>query len=60
MSLLVIYRRSERGRRLEQLEDFGCVRIKISDAPTPPPPPLLVVIWQSILYSPPLYTASGD
>ena len=41
MSLLVIYRRSERGRRLEQLEDFGCVRIKISDAPTPPPSPLV-------------------
>ena len=57
MSLLVIYRSSERGRGrgrgrgLEQLEDFGCVRIKIPDAPydcnirmTPPqpPPPALI------------------
>ena len=35
MSSLVIYRSSERGRGrgLEQLEDFGCVRIKIPDAP---------------------------
>lgn len=23
---------------MEELEDFGCVRIKIPDAPTPPPP----------------------
>ena len=59
MTSLVIYRSGERGRGrgLEQLEDFGCVRIKTSDAP---PPPLLVVIWQSILYSPPLYTAGDD
>ena len=35
MSSLVIYRSSERGRGrgLEQLEDFGCVRIKIPDTP---------------------------
>lgn len=36
MSSLVIYRSSERGRGLEQLEDFGCVRIKIPDAPLRP------------------------
>ena len=41
MSSLVIYRSSERGRGLEQLEGFGCVRIKIPDAPTPLPPPLV-------------------
>ena len=60
MSSLVIYRSSERGRGLEQLEGFGCVRIKIPDAPTPPLPPSLVVIWQSILNNPPLYTAGDD